>query len=469
MKYYHISFAACFMSLSSLAFSGIYPDLPDVGVSTQVRECSDSFPDSCLSIKKQNSLRVAYPQLFKEAENKRFLVSTPDNNLHLIVQKDSVDQYSLHFINSPKSQSVSQEKLSPYFRNLKRIARSNVRIKYTPVNNTLTFIHPEAPVVITVDGFYSDLNQKAVIATMLSEKAIAVMNIVAEAISSEAAVKPDTVLSTNKNSDRVQESDKGAFLEAYEGHYVFHPYPELFYSSPGHGLSLESVTIESAKFENKAYEYSLGDAYKLSFSDFGQAVIKPIGDAHNGGEPTDGKSYQHGKKEKPKSGSGASGASSSQQQGSHGSGARGAAGSSSGGGGKRPPRKKGEPKKHIPDDYNAPEKTPEEIDNDIQSIIQKLAEANQRLALLNSRNGLATGSSASVMDNPASLKAQIKDLNQQLQNAHAHKRELESKAMATSRAPKGNESEASTSRNERRPGLGRRKSLDDDYDNPYDD
>ncbi|MCW7555122.1 hypothetical protein NX722_21345 [Endozoicomonas gorgoniicola] len=467
MKYCHISFAACFMSLSSLAFSGIYPALPDVGVSAQVRECSDFFSGACLSIKKQISLRVVYPQLFNEAESNRFLVSAPDNNLHLIVQEDNTDQYSLHFIDRPKSQSVFQEKLSPYFRNLKRIARSNVRIKYTPVNNALTFIHPEGSVAITVDGFYSDLNKKAVIATMLSEKAIAVMNIVAEAISSDAAVNPDTVLSTNKNSDRVPESDKGDFLEAYEGHYVFHPYSELFYSSPDHGLSLERVTIENAKFENKAYEYSLGDAYKLSFLDFGQAVIKPIGDVHNEGEPTDGKDYQYRNKEtlKKTKKRGASGDSTSKQQREKGSGARGA---SSGGDGDGPPRKN-KPKKHIPDDYNAPEKTLEEIDSDIESLIKEIKETNQRLALLSSRKGVATGSSASAMDNPASLKAQIKDLNQQLQLARTHKRELESKAMATSRAPKGNESKASTSRNERRPALGRRKSLDDDYDNPYDD
>ena len=436
MKYCHISFAACFMSLSSLAFSSIYSELPGVGVSAQVRECSDFFPGSSLSIKKQNSLRVVYPQLFKEAENKRFLVRTPDNNLHLIVQKDNADQYSLHFINSPKSQSVSQEKLSPYFRNLKRIARSNVRIKYTPVNNALTFIHPEAPVIITVDGFYSDLNKKAVIATMLSEKAIAVMSTVAEAVSSDVAVNPDTVFSMNKNSDRVPESDKGTFLEAYEEHYVFHPYPELFYSSPDHGLSLESVTIESAKFENKAYEYSLGDAYKLSFSDFGQAVIKPIGDAHNGGEPTDGKSYQHGKKEKPKSDSGASGASTSQQKMQQGSGARGAAGASSGGGGKRPPRKN-EPQKNIPADYNAAEKTLEEIDNDIQSFVQALRKANERLASLRSPNRRVQEPADTLPDAPevamggsvdsSTLKASIRELNEKLRLARERKRELDMK------------------------------------------
>ncbi|UYM17887.1 hypothetical protein [Endozoicomonas euniceicola] len=331
---------------------------------------------------------------------------------------------------------MSQEKLSPYFRNLKRIARSNVRIKYTPVNNALTFIHPQGSVVITVDGFYSDLNQRAVIATMLSEKAIAVIGTVAEAISSDVAVSPDTVFSMNKNSDRVPESDKGTFLEAYEGHYVFHPYPELFYSSPDHGPSLESVTIESAKFENKAYEYSLGDAYKLSFSDFGQAVIKPIGDAHNGEEPTDGKNHQHGKKQKQKSDSGASGASTSQQKRQQGSGARGAAGASSGGGGKRPPRKN-EPQKNIPADYNAAQKTLEEIDNDIQSFVQALRKANERLASLRSPNRRVQEPADTLPDAPevamggsgdsSTLKAIIRELNEKLRLARERKRELDMK------------------------------------------
>lgn len=478
MKYCLISVAVCFMPLPSLAFTDIYSELPDVAGVSKVAACSGFFPDSCLSIKKQNSLGVVYPKLF----NNRVLVGTPDNNLQLIIHQDNTGQHSLHFVYNPKSKSASQEKLSSYFRNLKRIAMSNVRIKYTPVNNALTFIHLEAPVVITVDGFYSDLSQKAVISTMLSEKTIAVMSIVAEAISSYVAFNPDIVLSTNKNSDRIPESDKGAFLEACEGHYVFHPHPEFLHSSPDYRLSHESVTIGSEKFENKAYEYSLGDAYKLSFLNFGQAVIKPIGDARNEGEPADGKNRQHKKKEKSKSDSGASGTSTSQQQGQHGSGAGGAAGASSGGGGKRPPRKKADQKKHISEDYNAPEQAAEEIDKEIQSIVNRLAELNERLVLCRPRNRGAqepadtlpdapegaTGGTGNK-DHPATLRLEIQELNNKLLLAHQRKREFESKARATPGAPKGNESGASTSRRERRPQLGHRRFLSDDYDDPYSD
>ena len=453
MKYCLISVAACFMSLPSLAFSGIYPDLPDVGVSAQGRECSDFFPGSCLSIKKQNSLRVAYPQLFKEAENKRFLVSTPDNNLQLIIHQDNTDQYSLHFINSPKSESVSLEKPSSYFQNLEIIARSNVRIKYTPVGNTLTFIHPDALIAITVDGLDSGLDKRAAIATMLSEKAIAVISTVAKAISPDAG------------SQRVPESDS-MFLEAHEGPYAFLP-------SSDRMLSLKRAAIESANFENKAYEYSLGDAYRLSFSGFGQAVIRPVGDTYNEEEPADGKNHQHRKKGNPKKSSGVSGASTSQQQGQHESGARGAAGVSSGGGGKRPPRKKGEPKKHIPEDYNAPEKTPGEVDEEIQSLAHEIREANMKLATLrgaqvsaDTLSGVPEGARGGSGGEAGLLRSRIQELNDKMQSAKNFKSKLEKKAKSTPGDPETSGTRTARSHDKKRPELGRKKFLDDD-NNPF--